>query len=232
MYYPIMLESVRRAKRLGLWVGIVTNGYWATALDDAELWLKPLKVAGLDELTISNDEYHSDEPSRGTTDNALTAAKSLGINTSCIWVDQPESADTECNDHVKVMFKGRAVELTESVRRRQYSVFRECPHENLAEPERAHLDPFGNVFVCQGLSIGNIREKSLKKIKRDYRPQDHPIIGPLLRGGPAELAEIYGLPQGTDYADHCHLCFLIRKELLSMFPQYLCPAQVYGISDR
>jgi hypothetical protein len=61
-----------------------------------------------------------------------------------------------------------------------------------------------------------------------YDPQAHPIIGPLLAGGPAALVERYDLPHEEGYIDACHLCYLARDALRSRFPQYLAPATVYG----
>jgi hypothetical protein len=115
--------------------------------------------------------------------------------------------------------------------RRHYSCFTECTEEDLARPARVHPDPFGNVFVCQGLNIGNIREKSLRAIMENYSPFEHPIVGPLLRGGPAELARVYGLPEREEYVSGCHLCYLVRRGLIERFHDYLGPAQVYGLSE-
>ncbi|MBC8426674.1 hypothetical protein H8E07_21380, partial [bacterium] len=92
-------------------------------------------------------------------------------------------------------------------------------------------DPFGNVFVCQGLSIGNVWEAPLKQVMADYDPATHPIVGPLLEGGPAALAATFGLPEGEDYVSDCHLCYLVRRSLVDRFPGQLCPRQVYGLPE-
>ena len=54
----------------------------------------------------------------------------------------------------------------------------------------------------------------------------HPALH--LVGGPAELARRYGLPDGDEYVSDCHLCYLVRKNLLDRFPEHLAPKQVYG----
>ena len=84
--------------------------------------------------------------------------------------------------------------MAEGTPRHHDSAFTECTDEFLEAPERVHLDPFGNTFVCQGLIIGNLREKPLRTIMEDYRPREHPIVGPLIRGGPAGPAQAYGHP--------------------------------------
>ena len=62
-----------------------------------------------------------------------------------------------------------------------------------------------------------------------YDPGAHPIVGPLLRGGPARLAKEHALPLSGGYVDECHLCYAARKVLLPAFPAYLCPKEVYGV---
>ncbi len=55
------------------------------------------------------------------------------------------------------------------------------------------MDAFGNVHVCQGLSIGNMWETPLSKLWSEYKASEHPIIGPLVEGGPTLLVERFGL---------------------------------------
>ena len=54
LFYPIMLEGIRIARDKGFKVGVVTNSYFATTEEDAEIWLKPLI-----ELNIPRPHYHS-----------------------------------------------------------------------------------------------------------------------------------------------------------------------------
>jgi hypothetical protein len=72
-------------------------------------------------------------------------------------------------------------------------------------------------------------EQSLSEICERYDPQTHPVVGPLLRGGPRTLAEIYGVPHAGAYADACHLCYGTRLALRPQFPEILCPDQIYGV---
>ena len=61
LFYPIMLEGIRMARSKGFEVGVVTNAYFVTDYDDIEIWLKPLKESGIDDLSMSNDPYHYDD---------------------------------------------------------------------------------------------------------------------------------------------------------------------------
>ena len=40
LFYPTMIEGMRIARSKGLKVGLVTNAYYATSEEDAELWLR------------------------------------------------------------------------------------------------------------------------------------------------------------------------------------------------
>jgi len=76
--------------------------------------------------------------------------------------------------------------------------------------------------------MGNVWEKPLKEIVAEYDPAAHPIVGPLMAGGPAGLVKRYDLPLQESYADECHLCYLARDMLRGRYPALLAPPQVYG----
>ncbi len=100
---------------------------------------------------------------------------------------------------------------------------------NLIEPGRVHIDPFGNVHICQGISIGNIFSTSIAEICQNFNPYNHPIIAPLLEGGPFRLSKKYQISTKGKYADACHLCYETRKLLRLQFPDMLLPDQMYGV---
>jgi MoaA/NifB/PqqE/SkfB family radical SAM enzyme len=234
MYYTTLLAGVREAKRMGFHVGVVSNGYWATALEDALEFLRPF--AGLlEDLSISNDIYHySDEQSRQAR-NAVEAAGLLRITVGEICVAQPEDGNVTSSkgqlleSGSAVMYRGRAAsKLVQRTTLRTWDLFTECPHENLREPGRSHLDPLGNLHICQGISLGNIFEMPLKEICEKYNADTHPVCGPLLEGGPAALVQEYNLPHADAYADACHLCYEARLALRKRFPDILKPDQMYG----
>lgn len=128
------------------------------------------------------------------------------------------------------MYRGRAArKLTgRAIRLFPWDEFQRCPYEDLKEPGRVHVDPFGNIHVCQGISIGNFFQEPLKEICAHYEPEADPVIGVLLEGGPAGLIREYSLPRGQGYADACHACFEARLALRSRFPSILGPDQMYA----
>jgi MoaA/NifB/PqqE/SkfB family radical SAM enzyme len=234
LYHALLRRGVRRAAELGFRVGIVSNGYWATTPEDARLWLEDL--AGLvQDLSISCDLYHGDDEQRRRVEHASRAARELRIPMETIAIAPPEAQGIKGSQgqlaagRSAVMYRGRAAaRLACRVPRQPWDGFAECPHEDLREPGRVHVDPFGNVHLCQGIVLGNLFDTPLATICRSYRPETHPIAGPLLAGGPAELARRYGVAHADGYADACHLCDETRRALRSRFPEILAPDHMYG----
>jgi hypothetical protein len=70
----------------------------------------------------------------------------------------------------------------------------------------------------------------LSELVRNYNASSHPICGPLIKGGPAQLAREYQVEHKEYYVDACHFCYTIRLALVHKFPEYLTPKQVYGIN--
>ncbi len=239
LYYPLLVQAVQLARDYRLKVGIVTNSYWATNEEDAELWLRDIAKSGVSAIEISNDEFHFVDDERELPKIAQKVAKRLKIpSISTITIDQP-SVDLDSKDpqtkgtaimNGGAVFRGRAVDnLVEGLPTRDWETLIECPYEDLKGLGRVHLDCFGNVQICQGISIGNFLETPLSEIIKNYDPTDHPICGPLLKGGPAQLVKDLGLQHEAEYVDACHLCYLMRKELLDRYPKVLTPRQVYGL---
>jgi len=238
LYFPLLNESIKRASLKGFKVGVVTNAYGAISEQDAELWLKPLAESGLSFINISNDSFHYGEDAVNPATIASSVAGDLGIETSTICIEPPKtlqpSSSAEEKGHPVVgggaMFRGRAVEkLTKNLPFRPWEELCECPYEDLISPSRVHIDSYGNVQICQGISMGNMWRTPLSELVFKYRSNDHPICAPLLRGGPAELAKELGVVPETGYIDECHFCYLARKAIIDKFPDYLSPKQVYGL---
>ena len=236
LYYATLLCAVREAHRMGFSVGIVSNSYWATSVEDALEYLRPF-VGLVGDLSISSDLYHYSEKLSQQANNARVAAEQLGIPTGVISIAQTEDINAARvtgqlpTGESGVMYRGRAADqLASKVERQPWEQFAECPHEDLRDPGRVHVDPFGNLHVCQGISMGNIFSASLDEICQAYSPEAHPIVGPLLQGGPAELVRRYGLAHEDGYADACHLCYQARSSLREHFPDILGPDQMYGVT--
>lgn len=236
LFYPLLCFGVQLAHELGFRIGVVTNAYWATTDAEARERLQPF--AGIvEDLSISDDGYHGCTDDPRPTLIARRAAQKMGIPVDFITVAEPEAANVQGATgqmpagESAVLFRGRAaVNLASQVASKSWRQFTACPWEDLRQPQRLHVDAFGNLHVCQGISIGNLLERPLVEIMRDYEPDEHPVVGPLLAGGPAKLIDRYELPHQQGYADACQLCYLARCELRPRLPDELTPGQMYGKS--
>jgi hypothetical protein len=238
LYYQIMLWGLREAKSRGYKTGMVTNSYWATSVDDAKEWLKPVSEIGIDYISVSDDLYHYGEDSENLARYAYQAATELGLPAGTIeledmrnysenieWKGKPVEAGN-------VQFKGRAVEkLIDSMPRKPWTEFNKCVDEDFANQGRVHIDPFGYVHLCQGIVMGNMKQTPMHKLFEDFNPDLHPICGPLMKGGPVELIKKYQLEHEETYIDECHLCYSARLQLRERFPESLTPNEVYGVQD-
>lgn len=241
LFYPSMLEGVRLARDMGFKVGIVTNAYGAVSEEDALVWLRPLAEIGVASLSISDDSFHYGKEEHNPAKRALAAARKLGIPASTICIRKPfvEASPGQGQDKGApvigggALFKGRAVEkLAAGLPRRPWHELTQCPHEGLLSPSRVHVDPYGHVHLCQGLSMGNMWQRPLSELVLEYTPESHPVCGPLVKGGPASLAVQYHVDHEEEYVDECHFCYLVRRALIDRFPEYLAPRQVYGLKEQ
>src|SRR4030043_2001266 len=181
LYYQVMLAGINQAVDLGFKFGIVTNSYWATSEEDALLWLSPL-VGKVQDLTISSDLFHFSEKVSQQSKYVTSVAEDLNIPLGIICIEQLEiqaisSIGQIPSEAASIMYRGRAVEkLAPKATLYPSEEFSKCPHESLADPGRVHVDPFGNLHICQGISIGNSFSSSLKAICEDFNPYAHAIF--------------------------------------------------------
>jgi hypothetical protein len=235
LYYQTMLAGINEAQKLGFKVGIVTNSYWATSEEDAYNCISPL-VDKVQDMTISSDLFHFAEKVSQQSKYVAKIAEGLNIPLGVICIEQPDNQGVSSIGQIPpesalIMYRGRAAEkLVPKATLYPNALFTTCPHENLGDPGRVHIDPFGSLHICQGISIGNLFTSSIKEICDGFNPRTHPIIGPLLNGGPIKLAEQYNLQCAETYADACHMCYESRKLLRKKFPDILGPDQMYGVS--
>jgi MoaA/NifB/PqqE/SkfB family radical SAM enzyme len=241
LFYPIMLEGIKLANEKGFKIGIVTNSYWATCPDDAEVWLRELTNLGVKDFTVSDDEFHFESKDDNLSKIARGTANKLNLPVSSISINEPTIELRAESKYEKgepvigggVTFRGRAVEtLIEGLPRKNWDELTECPYEDLEGLGRIHIDSFGNAQICQGLSIGNFWETPLSELIKNYKPDEHPICRPLIRGGPAQLVREYDIKHEKSYVDECHMCYDARLSLIDKYPNYLTPRQVYGLFDE
>lgn len=227
LFYPLLAEGMLLAATAGFDTGIVTNAYWAIGPEEAEAALRPLGALRLVDLSLSTDLFHGEEEETPEYRHARDAAVRLGLPAGALSISQPCAEQPAAAGPIR--YRGRAAEkLAPGMPLQAWETLRECPHEDLAAPGRVHIDPFGNVHLCQGLLLGNIHDRPLDDLFATYDPRAHPVVGPLLEGGPAALVRCYGLQHEAGYVEECHLCYRAREALRERFPDLLGPGQVYG----
>jgi MoaA/NifB/PqqE/SkfB family radical SAM enzyme len=233
LYYATLRHAVLAASARGLKVGIVTNSYWATGAAEARAALRDL-AGHVQDLSVSADTYHGGAEHEQRAGWVREAALELGMPCDPIRIAEPGQHASAPKGKLPagvspVMFRGRAAaKLADAAPQRPWAQFTSCPYENLRAPGRVHVDPFGNVHLCQGLLLGNLFEQPLKELCRRYVPEEHPVVGPILFGGPALLARRYAVPNRDTYADACHMCDDVRRSLRPRFAALLAPDQMYG----
>ncbi len=240
LFYPLMLEGIKMSSERGFKTGVVTNSYWSISDEDAELWLKPLLNLGISDVSISNDAFHHGESKENPATRALAALKRLRMSGGDICIEKPTIDMDKTQEKGEpvigggAMFRGRAAEklIDKGLPTKHWEEFTKCPYEDLENPSRVHLDPFGNVHLCQGLSMGNMWKTPLSKLVKNYNANNHPICYPLVKGGPALLAKTHKVHHEEYFVDACHFCYTVRLALLDQFPEYLTPKQVYGLTSE
>jgi hypothetical protein len=134
LYFPVLEEGLKLARQNGFRTGVVTNCYWATAEEDAALWLGPLARAGVHDLSFSDDSFHCEDENDRPAQRAAAAAARLGLPSSSICIDKPVVVPPQDGKGQPVvgggaLFKGRAVEkLAPGMPTMPSSEFNECKH--------------------------------------------------------------------------------------------------------
>jgi len=169
--YNLLVQFLRRATALGLTAGALTNASWVASRPQAEGRIAELMAAGLTNLGVSTDQYHQKSVPVERVDLLLAVCQEAGL--SAARMETPPDG---------VMFRGRAAErLAPQMPTRPAEELASCPHEQLGAPSRVHLDRYGFLHLCQGLTLGRL---PIADAVGGYDPESHPIVRLLLNGGP------------------------------------------------
>jgi MoaA/NifB/PqqE/SkfB family radical SAM enzyme len=221
-------------------IEMITNGVWGKDKEKAREWAEKLKAAGLNNVYMSVDAFHSQYTPIKCPQNAALAllkAEVEGIKWNVAVVESIEAENMydkktkqilkkleplglEAN-FVKIMPVGRAAQNL-----REYfqhtSLDGPCEGEplignKLTNPDSVCIEPPGSVEICFHLATGNAKEAPLSRIISEYDWQKNPLIRTLVEKGPKaflKLPQVHGYKfQEDDYINKCHLCTEIRKVL-------------------
>ncbi|MFX1385466.1 MAG: radical SAM protein [Promethearchaeota archaeon] len=252
LHFNLLISLIKEAKRYDIpKIGLPTNGYWGTNDLIAKHYAQKLKEAGLNQIGFSVDAFHQEFISLDIVRRAIRAVHEAGIEWIGLVAQNLGSKEKEnlFNEKTKkitdtllkefefcqvinseLLITGRATsQLIE------YCSLTTIPSEKclIFKTPMFMIDPNGWIFhqACQGICIGNAKEKPLSKIIEDFNYRKHPIIGKLVaKGGPRNLLEIAiekGYIHLNGYADKCHLCFSTRNFLRPYYPNILEPSNLY-----
>ena len=250
MLYPNLVKKlISECNRLSfseIW--LFTNCFWAHDMNRARSIVERLGHIGLTKIFTSIDFFHQSYVSIESVKNAIEASLESGLEV-CVdarFIGAP-CEENEFNSvtcfHLKFlgnllskvevvkvqpMCVGRAAEfLANHVKMKPLSriLNEKCPETwaggTLKSPLGVDVDEFRFVTICPGLSIGNVREASLRKIVGEYDYKDHGVIAALYDEGMKglmNLASEKGFVPKEAYVSGCHFCYETRKFLRNIFP--------------
>lgn len=216
--YDVVVHFLRAATARGLTASALTNASWVESRAQAQERIAELMAAGLTNLGVSTDQWHRRSVPVERVDTLLEVCAQAGLAASRM--------ETTLEG---VMFRGRAAErLAAQMPTKAAQELTACPHEKLDAPGRVHLDCYGMLHLCQGLSLGR---EAISEAIAAYDAHSHPIARHILSGGPYALAQFaakFGFEIGPGYVDACHLCYRAREFLRPHFPELLGPDEMYG----
>ncbi len=228
-------------------VGIASNGFWGDSVQHARQTVSQLKQRGVKGVCLSADGYHQCQLPLDHVRTAAEQVAALGLHkhsfvVCCVQEESspPHSAENFALPLAKVSVrkigKGSALKPDGTTCDKQIP---DAPCSNLCcclgemspfEPQMVWIDPYGNVLLCYGLIIGNLHERSLGDICRDYSVNQSPLLEILAEQGPMglyRLATANGWQPSGGFADECELCWQARYFLRSSWPGILGPDECY-----
>ena len=252
LHFNLLVSLIEEVNRYDIpKIGLPTNGFWGKNDSIARKYALKLKEAGLNQIGFSIDAFHQEFISLDIVRSAISAAHEAGIE----WIGlvaknlgskeerNPFNEKTKSITDIlskefeycevinsEILVIGRAVSQLA-----KYFSMTTIPSDRcrIFKVPMFMIDPNGWVFhqSCQGICIGNAKEKLLSEIIGDFNYRKHPIIGKLVaKGGPQNLLEIAiekGYEPLNGYADKCHLCFSARNFLRPFYPNILEPSNLY-----
>ena len=253
--YPVVLAAAQHAREHGLDVGIVSNCFWATSLEDAKVWLAPFAELGLADLSLSSYAYFVEDANEEHLRNAVLAAQELGIP-----VERAGGGGAGGHRRARRLLRrrrrdhaqgagGRGARARASRRGRPR---RSSPAPSRTSPTRAGLTS-ARTASCRSARASAPATSSPEATARRrpstwprrspaacarvldaYDPHARPVIREILAGGPWALAQAAGhSPERSHYADECHLCYEVRAALRAAgrHPDVVAPGQCYAENE-
>ena len=246
------LLEIAAKQQLGDVDMIETNGCWADNKSDIIEKLKFLDSHNVKKLKISYDPFHAEFIDYHKVKLLYeTACQVLGTQRVLVrWQEYLEKdlsvKNLSENEKAALFanslkahpcrFTGRAAEkFTQVPANKEVEEIAKLTCQNAyLSAKGIHIDPYGNVFsgVCSGIIIGNINEKPLEEIWRDFNPTKKEFLSVLFNKGPVGLLEKAikdGYQKSRLYLGKCQLCTALRQFFFDngQFRQIIGPKDCY-----
>ncbi len=158
------------ASELGLFVSVVTNGFWATSEDVAESTLK--SVSGIQALSVSCDIYHLAAIPFVRVQNAIRAAREVGVPCTAAICTQrfDDPGFKRLLESLSAMMDPGSIDVALAFPvGRGNSLFRQEDYDEVPDPPQSAcpvgsspiIFPDGRVTACIGPVIGVIHDNPL-----------------------------------------------------------------------
>jgi MoaA/NifB/PqqE/SkfB family radical SAM enzyme len=235
--FELLVDLVSFSYKLGLKTEVVTNCFWANSKSAAQDKLLSLKVAGLDVLNLSMDDFHQEHIPINTTKHCYDAAIELKLKTVIMNVI---SSNCKLNaENIKQFFKDMSIqELGSEKINNPTALLIETPFYPIGRgvhiPEEQRLlkhiengracndvlrdigiSPQGHVYPCCGplsclelMNLGNLKENSLRDILEGAWRNE--IFQKISATGPFCFIDN---ASSRNYIDVCHLCFEVISKI-------------------
>ena len=257
LYFDRLAEAVELARELGARrITCSTNCYWADDLAEARRMVGRLRDAGLTWFLISADAFHQEGVPIENVAIASRVRVELGLqgndDLSVVAMVSPDYSHPFNDETLKIAEKvrswGHGASLHSSM---PYGRGHELIPDDVCHmiepqhrcwefetwgfihpggPRTVIIGPDENVMVCYGISLGNLQEKSLLELLREFDENPNPVVATLLGegvGGLVQMAEEHGWQRGQAYQNECHLCYHARDYLRQFEPTFLQPNECY-----
>jgi hypothetical protein len=251
MLYPNLVEKIiSECAHLSfpeIW--LFTNCFWAHDIHKACSIVEKLRHFGLTKIFTSIDSFHQSyvpiESVKNAIETSLESSLEVCVDARFIGEAYEENEfNSATRFHLEFLGNllskvevvkaqpicvGRATELLAShVKMKSLSEIlnEKCPGAwaggTLEYPLGVDVDEFRFVTICPGLSIGNTRKASVRKIVKGYDYKSHRVIAALYDEGMKglmNLASKNGFVPKEAYVSGCHFCYEARKFLRNIFPE-------------
>ncbi len=239
-------------------IGIASNGYWGADAVRARSVVAEARGRGVSGISLSIDAFHQPGVSSAALENAAAAVAEAGMRRhswlvlSLLPGDAAEADATNRASRalahgvsertglpvaeIPIRPIGRGARLGEN----RMQGLPDGPCRDLAtclgetgpfDPRMIWIDPYGNVMICYGIAIGNLRDAPLARLLERYDPRANPITRALAEEGPIGLYRMAvdrgQAPAPRTFRDECDLCFHSRRAMRSSFSVVLLPDECY-----